>query len=941
MKKPSETGEKSVQEISALKQQIREMQESIADHIKAEEELRKKCRFLSDLVENSGNIICIKDIKRRYELVNRKWEEVTGLKRESVIGRTGEELFTELISKQFQENDLEVINSGKVLETEEILEDEQGKRFFISTKFPMRNDDGIIKCVGMIVTEITARKEAEIQREAAIEALNKSRSLVCAITDSAQDAILMMDAAGCISFWNPAAENIFGFTGKEAMGRNLHQLLAPGRFQETFYAAFEGFKATGQGAATGKIIELQACRKNGEEFPVELSLSALHLEDGWHALGIMRDITARKQVEQELQKSEALYRTFINATSDMVFLKDEQLRNIVVNRPLAAFFGKSEGEIIGKSDFDLMPQIAAERCRHTDMDALTSKSVVTSEEVIGDDVYETLKFPVKLGKDKTGVGGYIRNITERKRVEEELLESRRRLEDTIEFLPDATFVIDKDGKVIAWNRAMEAMTDVKKENILGKGDYEYALPFYGERRPVLIDYVLHPDKKMTAPYPNIRKLGNAITAEDVISNTPRGDVYLYAAASVLRDSRGNVIAAIECLRDDTERNKLAARLNRAEKMEALGTLAGGVAHDLNNVLGVLAGYSEMLVGMMPADSTPRRYAENILQSSVKSAAIIQDLLTMARRGVAVSEVVNLNKIISDYFRTPEFENLKSLHPRIKIITELGNGLLNIKGSPVHLSKTIMNLISNAEEAIADRGQIAIRTENRYLDYIIKGYDEMKEGDYVVLTVSDTGSGIPAKDLSKIFEPFYTKKVMGRSGTGLGLAVVWGTVKDHNGYIDVQSREGIGTTFTLYFPVTREEIRKIEKAVSPVAYMGKGQSILVVDDVHEQRELAKSMLEMLDYQVETVASGEEAVEYLKSKRANLIILDMIMDPGIDGMETYRRILETNPGQKAIIVSGFSETERVRKTQEMGAGDFIRKPYVLEKIGLAIKNELDEK
>jgi CheY-like chemotaxis protein len=376
-------------------------------------------------------------------------------------------------------------------------------------------------------------------------------------------------------------------------------------------------------------------------------------------------------------------------------------------------------------------------------------------------------------------------------------------------------------------------------------------------------------------------------------------------------------------------------------MEGLGRLAGGVAHDLNNIIGVLVGYAELLRDKMPADSPLRRYADNIFQSGMRGAAIIQDLLTLARRGVNVSEVVDLNRIVYDYLRTPEFESLKSHQPGVKIWTELEGELLNVKGSPVHLNKTLMNLVSNAVEAISGQGEVMIRTENRYLDHSIRGYDEMQEGDYVILTVSDTGSGISASDLRKIFEPFYTKKVMGRSGTGLGLAVVWGTVKDHNGYIDVQSEEGQGSTFTIYFPVTREEPVKVEKAVSPASYMGKGESILIVDDVKEQRELAMSMLGSLGYQSEAVASGEEAVAYLKKKKADLIVLDMIMEPGMDGMETYRRIIEINHEQKAIIVSGFSETDRVKKAQEIGAGAFVRKPYILEKIGLAVRRELDRK
>lgn len=655
-----------------------------------------------------------------------------------------------------------------------------------------------------------------------------------------------------------------------------------------------------------------------------------------------REAAVSRQAERILKKSEMLYRTFINATQDMVFLKDEKFQNIVVNQSLAEFFDRREEEIIGKSDFELMPRDAAERCRETDMDALKKNSVIISEEVIDDQVYETHKFPVKLGQNKIGIGGFIRNITARKRVEEELREFRRRSEDIIEFFPEATLIIDQEGKVIAWNRAIENMTGVKKEEMLGKGNYEYSLPFYGERRPILIDYALHHNEELNERYTGVQIIGDILFGEAFAPNISPGGIHQYATASVLHDAKGGIVAAIECIHDITEGKKLAERLNRAEKMEALGSLAGGVAHDLNNVLGVLVGYSELLLERIPEEGSLKRYAENIMHSSVRGAAIIQDLLTLARRGVTTSEIINLNKIISDYLKMPEFEKLKSDHPLIKITTEPENDeLFNIKGSPVHLGKTILNLVFNAAEAISGRGEIVLRTENRYLDYPVKGYDEMKEGDYVVLTVSDTGKGISANDIGKIFEPFYTKKVMGRSGTGLGLAVVWGTVKDHNGYIDVQSEEGKGTIFTLYFPVTREMEVKVKKNISPESYMSRGESILVVDDVEEQRELAVSMLGRLGFHVQAVAGGAEAIDYIKKNKTDLIVLDMIMEPEMDGLETYRRIVEINPKQKALIVSGFSENDRVRKTQELGAGTFVRKPYVLEKIGLAARKELDGK
>jgi CheY-like chemotaxis protein len=332
---------------------------------------------------------------------------------------------------------------------------------------------------------------------------------------------------------------------------------------------------------------------------------------------------------------------------------------------------------------------------------------------------------------------------------------------------------------------------------------------------------------------------------------------------------------------------------------------------------------------------------HILEGGNRSAAIVEDLLTLARRGVQTRKIINLNATIMDCQKTPEFEKALSFNPKVQIKTDLETDILNIMGSPVHLGKTVFNLVSNAIEAMPNGGTLTIKTSNQYLDRPIHGYDNVREGDYVVLTVSDTGEGISERDIRRIFEPFYTKKVMGRSGTGLGLAVVWGTVKDHNGYIDVESEEGKGATFTLYFPVSREEIYTDQVSISMSEYMGKGETILVADDIKGQRELASRMLTKLNYKVTTVSSGEAAVDYLKTQKADLIVLDMIMDPGLDGLDTYKKILEINSTQKAIIVSGFSESDRVKQAQKLGAGSYIKKPYLLEKLGMAVRKELDIK
>jgi len=411
------------------------------------------------------------------------------------------------------------------------------------------------------------------------------------------------------------------------------------------------------------------------------------------------------------------------------------------------------------------------------------------------------------------------------------------------------------------------------------------------------------------------------------------------SASFIKNAQSQPVGIMAFFIDATERNQLEAQLQRAQKMEALGTLAGGVAHDLNNTLSSLISYPEILLLDLPEDSPFRKPVQAIHSSGRKMAAIVKDLLTLTRRGVAATNVLNLNRIISNYLQSPEFERLNDLYPHIELQTRLDQDLLNILGSSVHLSKTVMNLVTNAAESMPDGGLIIITSENRYLDRPIRGYDDVKEGDYALLTVSDFGEGIHSKDLKRIFEPFYTKKIMGHSGTGLGMAVVWGTIKDHNGYIDVVSREGLGSVFTLYFPVSREELPKEDAPLVIQDYMGKGESVLVVDDVDEQRNVAIMLMKRLGYSVTAVSSGEEAVEFVSKHEVDLLMLDMIMDPGIDGLETYKRILKLNPSQKAIIVSGFSETKRVKEAQNLGAGVYVRKPYLMEKIAKAVRAELD--
>ena len=420
--------------------------------------------------------------------------------------------------------------------------------------------------------------------------------------------------------------------------------------------------------------------------------------------------------------------------------------------------------------------------------------------------------------------------------------------------------------------------------------------------------------------------------------------WILARGRAIRDTNGNAVRLIGTDTDITDRKQVEEalwesekKIARYKKMESLGLLAGGVAHDLNNILSGIVSYPELLLLSLPEESEFRKPIEAIQKSGQMAAAVVDDLLTIAR-GVATSkEPLNINDLVSEYLISPELKKLKQSYPEVAFKTNLDPDLFNINGSQVHILKVIMNLMTNAAESIKDSGNVSISTMNRYMDKPLRGYDDVDVGEYVVLSVSDNGSGIPPENLERIFEPFYTKKIMGRSGTGLGLAVAWNVVHDHKGYIGVTTDEK-GTVFELFFPVTREKISIKNNAISIETFKGNGETILVVDDDESQRDISCKMLETIGYKAEVVPSGEEAVEYLKDNTVDLILLDLIMDPGMNGLETYERIIEIHPDQKAVIVSGFAETDDVKKAQELGAGKYLKKPLTLERLGPIIKEEL---
>jgi|WetSurMetagenome_2_1015567.scaffolds.fasta_scaffold07164_4 two-component system, cell cycle sensor histidine kinase and response regulator CckA len=925
----------------------------ITERKRVEEALQKSNHLLDTIVENIPNMIFLKDAKDlTFVRSNKAGENLTGYTRDDLLGKSDYDLFTKEQADFFTEKDRHVLHGRELVDIpEESLLTRDGEiRHLHTKKVPLFDANGEPEYLLGIYEDITERKKVDEKLQETL-LFQHETELIARVggwkTNPETDVLLWTDGVNHIleesPDYKPGLEEGLKFYLPEYIPLLKEALLKALRDGTTF------------------AIETEIMTANTKRLWAEVrGLRRIAEGEETFIVGTFQDITESKRAEQALILVNQQLNDIIEFLPDATFVIDREGRVIAWNRAIEEMTGISKKEMIGKGDYEYtLPFYGERRPQLLDLIGVSNEelestyrfiqrkgNILSAEAYVpcvyrgkGAHVFATGAPLLDTHGDRVGAIESIRDITAYKEAEAALKESQQRLADIINFLPDATFVIDRDGKVIAWNRAIEAMTGVKAEEMMGKGNYEYSLPFYGERRPILIDLALHPNPEIERNYTAIQRRGDTIFGEAYTPSLPSGNAHSSATASVLRDSKGEIVAAIECIRDNTERKGLEERLQRAEKMEALGTLAGGVAHDLNNVLGIVVGYSELLLDDLGESSSARSEATEILKGGQRAAAIVQDLLTLARRGVHGKKVLNLNNIVKESQKTPEFSQLLSYHSTIEVSTDFELDLLNIAGSSVHLTKSLFNLLSNAAEAMPRGGNITIKTRNQYLDKPVLGYDEVKDGDYVVLSISDTGEGISASDLKRIFEPFYTKKVMGRSGTGLGLAVVWGTVKDHLGYINVESEEGKGTTFTLYFPVTREDATPEQMSISALEYMGKGESILVVDDVKEQRELAGKMLRKLSYTVESVSSGEGAVDYLRENAADLLVLDMIMDPGMDGLDTYRKILEIHPDQKAIIVSGFAETDRVRETQSLGAGAYVKKPYVLEKLGLAVRKELE--
>jgi len=506
------------------------------------------------------------------------------------------------------------------------------------------------------------------------------------------------------------------------------------------------------------------------------------------------------------------------------------------------------------------------------------------------------------------------------------------LNGVLDNIPSLIFV--KDARCLRYlrvNRSWERMVGPANEDVVGKQDSELfpeaqAVSFTQQDREVVSSR-----EPLDIPLERLEAGGRLLC-------------YIHTRKIPILDGAGNILYVLGFSEDITDmvtaqkaREELERQLEQARRLESIGLMAAGVAHDLNNILAGIVGYPELMLRKLPPESELRKPLQEIHRSGRRAATVVADLLTVARGAASIKKTADLHALVNDYLTSPEFTKLQALHPDVSYELHLEATSCHILCSAIHIKKSLMNLVTNASEAIDGKGRVAVRSSNVSFAEEEAKARKLSPGEYVLLQVEDNGPGIPADTLAHIFEPFFSRKVMGRSGTGLGLTVVWNTIADHQGVIEVASSRQ-GTVFQLFIPVCKDDQGAVVLSDKSEIPLGHGETLLVVDDEEQLRDLACQMLRSLNYQVYAVKSGEDGVEFVKHTPVDLVVLDMLMEPGMNGFKTYQALLEVRPGQKAIIASGYSQEDDVAAAMALGAGAFIQKPYLLEQLGTAVNQIL---
>jgi PAS domain S-box-containing protein len=678
------------------------------------------------------------------------------------------------------------------------------------------------------------------------------------------------------------------------------------------YEIEHNFESIGQ-----KTMLLNACKIVEKENDLPIILLAIE------------DITERKRLEDALTESEERYRRIFETASDGIVLLEKREGNIINANPAAEkMLGYSEEEYIGKklqdigvsldmSDFPALMQ-TLNKSGIINYDDVPVKS--KSGQYIDTDIYMVDR--AKL------VQCNIRDVTERNRDEEKLRKSDEFSKNILESVDEGFIVIDLEYRVIAANKPYLNSIGKPLENVRGKHCYELS---HHSDKPCWEEGTA--DCPVTLTF----KTGEHYSSYHTHYDNTGAPVYVEVKSYPMRDKSGNVISAIEIVNDITEKKNLEDQLLQAQKMEAVGLLAGGIAHDFNNILSAIMGYGYLLQTKMRSDDPLRENVDQILVSADRAAEVTHSLLVFSRKQIMNPKPININTMME------RFEKFLSrlIGEDIELSTNLTDKDVISLADAGQIEQVLLNLATNAKDAMPHGGHLTLDTQLVELDdAFIRGHGYGEPGMFAVISVSDTGNGMRKETMAQIFEPFFTTKGAGK-GTGLGLAMAYGIIKQHNGYINVYSEPERGTTFRIYLPAIKSTEEFIVKtAIEPLPLLGN-ETILVAEDDIALRELFSTILQAYGYKVILAEDGEEAIrKFMDNKdKIQLVMLDMIL-PKKSGKEVYDEIKKMRPNMKTLFSSGYTADKMDKDGMLKDGFDFIMKPVSPKDLLRKIREVLDK-
>ena len=767
------------------------------------------------------------------------------------------------------------------------------------------------------VREKTAQIKEQIKQEEVLE--SRYRELF----ENANDLFLTMDLQGRCTSLNRAAERFFGYTRQEAQGMSFTDVVVPGQVEMV-----RGRLQTLLNGRTPETIELKVIQKSKKIAIIEINARVFHKNGqpaGLQAIG--RDVTERTQFAQALEHERNLLRILIDHMPDSVFVKDSQERFLITNKAYGRMRGNEVADAyIGKTVFDLFPAEMADRFHQDDLLILKQeKSFFNHEEKTIDAQgaarwLVTTKVPLKDSQnDVIGLVGISRDITEQKEKEKRL----RQLSIAVEQSPASIVITDTKGVIEYVNPKFTEQTGYSLEAIRGKNMR-----------------ILKPDSSQQSVYLELWSNVSAGREWKGELQNRKADGRLFwesAHISPIKNATGEATHFLGIYEDITERRSLEAQLRQSQKMESVGQLAAGVAHDFNNILTVIQGHAEMLHAEPSITSENREALDQITSSAKRAANLTRQLLLFSRKQAMQPQALDLSHLIGDLGKMLQ----RILGEQIEMHTTYQSDGIIIQADPGMVEQVIVNLCVNARDAMPDGGLLRLETNLvEFAENTPLPHAEARTGRFLCLSVADSGCGMDEPTLSRIFEPFFTTKPKGK-GTGLGLATVYGIVKQHQGWVDVSSAPGKGTTFRIYFPAAEKEVKASRDNPASETARGGSECILVVEDEDSLRLMVRMVLKRQGYRVICASSGLEALTLWKdcASDVDILLTDMVMPHGITGRQLADRLLAEKPFLKVIYSSGYSVDLASSGHMFQNGFNFLPKPYRPEDLVKIVRNCLD--